>query len=228
MKNWWIQFGCFLTGFNYDIVKNSSEAAAKTVKRYTAALLIVGILWGFIGYSFTDRYIHAGTWLSLIGAFLFVVIIIQIERQIILSIDPTKWLYIFRGVIAIMMAIIGAIIIDQIIFKEDIELEKISIIDERVKKALVPESEELRNLIDTLASSISKKEAERAGLIQDIARNPKTPSYSSQTSTRTAGNSSGINDGAAALLLCDAEAVKRFGLKPIARKSVVILCSLKV
>ncbi|HEX5274335.1 MAG TPA: acetyl-CoA C-acyltransferase [Candidatus Rubrimentiphilum sp.] len=35
--------------------------------------------------------------------------------------------------------------------------------------------------------------------------------------TVTAGNSSGINDGAAALLLCEAEAAKRLGLQPIAR-----------
>ncbi|HEY8313656.1 MAG TPA: acetyl-CoA C-acyltransferase [Candidatus Baltobacteraceae bacterium] len=35
--------------------------------------------------------------------------------------------------------------------------------------------------------------------------------------TVTAGNSSGINDGAAALLLCEAAAADRLGLKPIAR-----------
>lgn len=35
--------------------------------------------------------------------------------------------------------------------------------------------------------------------------------------TVTAGNSSGINDGAAALLLCDARAAQRLGLKPMAR-----------
>lgn len=35
--------------------------------------------------------------------------------------------------------------------------------------------------------------------------------------TVTAGNSSGINDGAAAMLLADEEAVKKFGLKPIAK-----------
>jgi 3-oxoadipyl-CoA thiolase len=35
--------------------------------------------------------------------------------------------------------------------------------------------------------------------------------------TVTAGNSSGINDGAAALLLCDAGAARRFGLAPLAR-----------
>jgi acetyl-CoA C-acetyltransferase len=41
--------------------------------------------------------------------------------------------------------------------------------------------------------------------------------------TVTAGNSSGINDGAAALLLASAEAVKKFNLKPIAKiKSMAI------
>jgi 3-oxoadipyl-CoA thiolase len=35
--------------------------------------------------------------------------------------------------------------------------------------------------------------------------------------TVTAGNSSGINDGAAALLLCEASAAKKLGLKPMAR-----------
>jgi 3-oxoadipyl-CoA thiolase len=35
--------------------------------------------------------------------------------------------------------------------------------------------------------------------------------------TVTAGNSSGINDGAAALLLCEAQAAKRLGLQPMAR-----------
>jgi len=154
MKNWWIRFGCFLTGYNYGIVRNSSEVSAKAVKRYTSALMIVCILWSFIGYSFINRYVHGGTWGSLIGASLFVIIIIQIERQIILSINPTKWLYIFRGVIAIMMAIIGAIIIDQIIFKEDIDLEKITFIEARVKKALVPKTEELRNQIANLDTAV--------------------------------------------------------------------------
>ena len=35
--------------------------------------------------------------------------------------------------------------------------------------------------------------------------------------TVTAGNSSGINDGAAALLLCEASAAEKLGLKPMAR-----------
>jgi acetyl-CoA C-acetyltransferase/3-oxo-5,6-didehydrosuberyl-CoA/3-oxoadipyl-CoA thiolase len=43
-----------------------------------------------------------------------------------------------------------------------------------------------------------------------------------QNGTVTAGNSSGINDGAAAVLLCDAQTGARLGLKPIAR---VVACA---
>lgn len=180
MKNWWIRFGCFLTGYNYNIVRNSSEVAAKAVKRYTSAMVIVCILWAFIGYVFTDRYLHGGKVGSIAGAILLIIIIVQIERQIILSIDPSKWLYVARGVIAVMMAIIGTIIIDQIIFKEDIELEKITSIEERVKKALPPKTEELKSQIAALDSAIEKKEKERLQLISDVEKNPTSKVFSTQ------------------------------------------------
>jgi acetyl-CoA acetyltransferase family protein len=40
--------------------------------------------------------------------------------------------------------------------------------------------------------------------------------------TVTAGNSSGINDGAAALLLCEAQTARRLGLRPMAR---IVACA---
>lgn len=185
MKNWWIKFGCFLTGFNYGIVRNSSEVTAKSVKRFTSALIIVCIIWSFIGYSFTSRYLHGGNLSSIFGAIFFVIIIIQIERQIILSINPNTLLYFFRGIIAFLMATLGAVIMDQIIFKDDIDLEKITYLEARVKKALIPKTEELRNQILNLDSAIIKKEFERVSLIQDISKNPTTVIYSVQSSTKT-------------------------------------------
>ena len=43
------------------------------------------------------------------------------------------------------------------------------------------------------------------------------PSFKSENGTVTAGNASGINDGAAAILLASGEAVEKYGLKPIAK-----------
>lgn len=180
MKNWWIKFGCFLTGYNYNIVRNSSEISVKAVKRYTAAILIVCILWAFIGYSFTNRYLRGGEFFSCIGALIFVIIIIQIERQLILSINPSKSLMIARGIIAFMMAVIGSVIIDQIIFKEDIELEKITFIEERVRKAIEPKTKDLRDQINQINKAILDKETERLALIDDITKNPNMTIFSTQ------------------------------------------------
>ncbi|PZR06082.1 MAG: DUF4407 domain-containing protein [Flavobacterium psychrophilum] len=184
MRNWWIRFGCFLTGYNHAIVRQSSEVSAKAVKRYTSAILIVCIIWSFIGYTFTQRYLHGGLTGSIIGSVVLVIIIVQIERQIVLSVNPTKWLYLSRGVIAIMMAIIGTIIIDQIIFKEDIELEKITFIQNRVDKALPPKTKELELQIAKLDTAIVNKEHERLVLMEDIKRNPTTTVYSTSPSPK--------------------------------------------
>jgi len=117
MENKWIQFGCFLTGYKYEILKGCSEISHRAVKRYTAALIIICTLWAFIGYSFTDKYLKAAWYFSIAGAMLFVLIILQVERQIILSDSKGKGKYWLRAAIALIMAVIGSVIIDQIIFR---------------------------------------------------------------------------------------------------------------
>lgn len=172
MKDPWLKFGCFLTGYNYNIVKACSEVTAKEVKRYASALLIVCILWAFIGYAFTDRYLKAGTIGSIAGSIILVIIIIQIERQIILSIHPSKMLYVARGIIAITMSLIGSLIIDQIILKEDIEIKKKELVDEKVNLRMPAKSKELREQLFQLDSTLAVKEAERRKLQENIMANP--------------------------------------------------------
>ena len=55
-----------------------------------------------------------------------IIIVIQIERQIILSVGKNVLVPVFRIILGIVMAIIGSVIIDQIIFREDVEKGKIS------------------------------------------------------------------------------------------------------
>jgi len=111
MNSFILKIGCFLTGRNYLIVKNCSEASAKSVKKYLAAILIVSILWGFIGFNFTQRYIKGDLMTSLAVAGVLVFMVIHIERQIILSIGKNRLGGIFRVVIGIVMAIIAFLIL---------------------------------------------------------------------------------------------------------------------
>lgn len=192
MRNWWIRFGCFLTGYNYRIISVSSEISAKSVKRYTSALLIVCVLWSFIGFMFVRRYMYGTPFASTAGGVIMVFIVIQIERQIILSIDPPKLLYWARGIIAALMAILGSIIIDQIIFKDDIELEKITYLNDRVDKALPPKTDQLRSLITALDTAIQKKDSERLSISDAVTKNPVIKTIATQTTPITL-HSTGID-----------------------------------
>lgn len=182
MGNWWLKSGCFLTGYNYNILNASSEISAKAVKRYTSALLIVCILWSFIGYVFTERYLKLGLLGCSLGAIILCVIIIQIERQIILAGHKNWKLFAFRGIIAITMAMIGSVIIDQIIFKEDIDQKQIYLLDAKVNRVLPAKAEELRAQANQLDSVIAKKEYERKAIVEDISQHPLIKAVTSQSS----------------------------------------------
>ena len=137
MRNLWLKFGCFLTGYNYKILKNCSEVSKKTVIQYTAALIILMIIWGIVGYSFSSNYLDASTEFSVISSLVMIVIVIQIERQIILNTKTNRNSKYARFLLAIIMAFIGALIVDQKLFHDDIQTKQDKylriIIDERVE-----------------------------------------------------------------------------------------------
>jgi uncharacterized membrane protein len=179
MKNLWLKIGCFLTGHNFELLQSCSEVSKKAVKKYMAALLIIMIVWSFIGFSFASRYMHADLPVAVLVAVAFVVIIIQVERQIILSITPNRGLYFFRGLLAILMAIIGAVIIDQTFFKDDIDQAKLERVINRVNRILPEKTKELQKQISNLDSLISQKEIEKDTYISEVSANPYIDQFSS-------------------------------------------------
>lgn len=189
MGNWWIRFGCFLTGYNYRILKGCSEVSHRSVKRYTAALVIIGILWAFIGYSFVNKYLRGNWYVSIFGAVLFLLIIIQVERQIIMSEGTGKAKYWIRGIIALIMAIIGSIIIDQIIFREDIAHRQLFELNAQVDSLMPAKQAELKRQAAGIDSSLSQKEAERKVLIDEVSKNPFVQMVNKETRTIPVSNS---------------------------------------
>lgn len=195
MKDWWIRTGCFLTGYKYLILQNCSEVAQRTVKRYTAALIIIGILWAFIGYSFVGEYLKGGLYMRILGGVLFLIIILQVERQIILSDGHGKAKYWIRGAIAVIMAVIGSIIVDQIIFQQDITQQATFAIDKQVDSLMRTKATIIRQQIAEADSSLATKEAERNALLADLSAHPtipivtrvSQPVQTSRSSTDTAG-----------------------------------------
>ena len=119
--NWWLKFGCKLTGWNSTLLEQCSEASKSQLSKYTSALLILMIVWSITGFCFARRYIGLPIWGCAIVSLVFITIVIMIERQILLAIHPTKKLAMFRMVIAIVMAIVGSTIFDQTMFGKDID-----------------------------------------------------------------------------------------------------------
>jgi len=172
MRNLWIRIGCFMTGYNYRIVKNSSEASAKAVMKYLSAILIVTALWGFIGFAFTKRYLHGNDRVATLGALLMMIMVIQIERQIILNVKKRRMTAIFRILIGVIMAVIGSFILDQVIFREDVEKSKIANIQTTVNEILPVKTQELTQQIRQIDMAIESKENERTDIINEIGKKP--------------------------------------------------------
>ncbi len=114
--------GCFLIGWNKDILEECGEASYRQYRKLLSAISIMMVLWGTIGYCFADRYINIEScWLKVCVALAFMLIVLCVERVIILTVGKAKLMSIMRVLLALCMAVLGSCIFDQIIFRNDIQ-----------------------------------------------------------------------------------------------------------
>lgn len=191
MNNWWTEIGCYITGWNIKILDSCTESSRKQLKKYSSAILILIILWAFIGYSFAERYVRAPWWGCIITSIIFVVIIIQIERQIILTVGKNVTLKVFRVLIAIIMAVIGSAILDQIIFKEDIEKKMIEIVDRQVNEQLPNRLTIIDLKLKELQNDIDSLDKRNLELYSEISKRPTINTISSSTTYLKVAQSDG-------------------------------------
>jgi hypothetical protein len=202
MKSALDKFSCFLTGFNYPLISTCSEIAKKMLKRYAGLLVLISIVWAIVGYSFATRYLKATPDVGAITSMMCVLAIIIIERNIILAPKDNRPMFFFRFVLGFIMAIIGSLIIDQMIFSEDIEEQRISVIQKKVNDNFPIKSQELQDQIESLNEQIIMLEGRRSALSFEIGKMPtiqsfstsETRSYNRQDSTETVNKTSIVND----------------------------------
>ena len=116
--------GCFLIGWNKDILKECGEASQRQFRKLLSAICIMMVLWGTIGYCFADRYINIESCvLKLSVSLAFMFIVLCVERVIILTVGKARVMSTMRVMLALCMAFLGACIFDQIIFRTDIQQE---------------------------------------------------------------------------------------------------------
>ncbi len=177
----WVKFGCFITGWNRNILANCTEASHKALKKYTSSMLILILLWAFTGYCFADRYVGLQWWGCIIVALVFVIIVVQIERQIILTVVKNYWVVVLRVLLAFIMAILGSTIIDQIIFGDDVDKEMIDIRTEEVNRIAPARQIVIQAEIDRLSFAIDSLDKVNMQLNEEIAQRPTIMTVQSVT-----------------------------------------------
>ncbi len=190
----WLKFGCFLSGYNYKLLSECSEASKKDLKKITSALVIISMIWAIVGYIFSIKYLNAGPWGSILGSVFLTILIIQIERQIILTRNLGWKIKVARFLLGFIVAMIGATVVDQYIFKQDIEKLKNDFAEERVKSRIKKDTKlhfenttRFDSLIDANNQKLNKLNTQLKGtppIITTIGtRDPETGKVTGYTST---------------------------------------------
>lgn len=176
---------CFIVGWKPVILKECREASYAMLKKYTAAITILSIIWGVIGWCFAADYIKIESWYGkAITSMFFITIIVCVERYIILSHGNMKAMKIFRICLAVLMAFLGSTIFDQIVFKDSIDVEKRKIMIEEARNVIDERRKDINTQVSTNNAEIASLSLSIDSLSKEIAKNPAiiVPTQSKQWS----------------------------------------------
>lgn len=186
--NMFTKLECFIVGWNPRILKDCGEASYRLLKRYMAAIIILAIIWGTIGWCFADNYIGVDSFLGkALIATVFVSIIICIERFIILMVGRSRSAVIFRVILAFLMAVLGSTVFDQIIFKNDVDVRMKEIRTEQINKEVPKRIALIDGDIQKIRHTQDSIRIKNNELYAEISKNPVITAYDVSTTTHQTG-----------------------------------------
>ena len=180
--------GCFLIGWNKNILKECGEASHRQYRKLISAICIMMIMWGTIGYCFADRYINIeSTVLKVSVSLAFMFIVLCVERVIILTVGKARLMTAMRVMLALCMAVLGSCIIDQIIFSNDIQQtihdRREDVIKETTVKRLMVFNSDIQRITHDM-DSLSKS---TIVLGEELAKHPTIKSVNVSTIEQAIG-----------------------------------------
>lgn len=186
--NIFTKFGCYLIGWNPAILKDCGEASHRMLKRYISAIVILSIIWGAIGFCFAERYMGIESFIGKVAtSLIFILVIICIERFIILAVGKLGMAGVFRFVLAIMMAVLGSAVFDQIIFHQDISVKMKEVRTEQINKEIPKRMAYLDSDIKRVTLLIDSIGEANISLYQKLAKNPVIVATNVSTTTKENG-----------------------------------------
>lgn len=173
MKNLWTKTLCWFIGWDYSILKECSVASRKALHRYAGAVMLLMLIWAYIGYGMATRYFKVEQdYVKTIIAAIFSLVIWMIERQIILIVGKNKVIGWLRVGLAFIMACIGATIIDQTIFGKDIEANVNEVVNERTNNDVAYRKQDIETEMVQNQQELDSLEVKAELLSADIYKNP--------------------------------------------------------
>ena len=128
---------------------------------------------GVIGYCFADRYIGIHSILGkIVTSIVFITIIICIERFIILTVGKLGKTAFFRVILALLMAVLGSAVFDQIIFRQDVEVKMKEIRTEQINREIPKRMSFLDSDIQRVTTLIDSIGRENIKLYESLSKNP--------------------------------------------------------
>lgn len=164
---------CKFIGWNPNILNECGEASHGQLKKLSGALMLMLLMWAVIGYTFANNFLGIESLigkLAMAAGFAFVVWII--ERIIILTVGRPRLMVGIRVVLAIMMAIFGSVLIDQCIFRNDIQEALEAKSRERIENEISARTLSLNDGLARLEADREELIFECDSIIDVISKNP--------------------------------------------------------
>lgn len=115
-----LKFYCFITGDQYSMVKEDTPKSKQKVVLMANALLLPVLIWDINGYLLARHVLQSTLAIALFTGLFCAFVIFIVERIIIMS-KTNNGMRNFRIVLGVCVALLGALALDEVIFKEDID-----------------------------------------------------------------------------------------------------------
>jgi hypothetical protein len=133
-----LKTACLLTGDNYSLLSADTPASKKKVVAMSIAMLVPTLIWIFNGFMLSYQVLESGLGWAILTALICGTIVFLIEKLIVMA-NGNKWLTFFRVCIGVIVALLGSIAIDEVVFKNDIDISVAGIKEKTIAGAKMEE-----------------------------------------------------------------------------------------
>lgn len=172
---------CFFTGDNYVMLAADTPASKKKVVAMALAMMVPTLIWVFNGFMLSYQVLQAGLGWSILTALICGLIVFMIEKLIIMA-NGNSWLTFFRVCIGLIVALLGSMAIDEVVFKNDIDISVASLKVKTIAEAKGEEEENYNNL-----NQLAKLDSD-INLAQSTFNNAESIAIAEADGTRGTGN----------------------------------------